>query len=127
MRIATLLLAALCLPAGAAEQSGAEVFDTTCIKCHGEGKDGAPVFGNRKQWGKLVREGLNELVPTALTGIRKMPAPGRQPCAERWRSRPRRDPHGQRRRRQLSGTGRSRHRPLATKSRKAPEEMTCRN
>ena len=38
MRIATLLLAALCLPAGAAEQSGAEVFDTTCIKCHGAEK-----------------------------------------------------------------------------------------
>ena len=50
------------------------------VKCHGEGKDGAPVFGNRKQWGKLVREGLNELVPTALTGIRKMPPRGGNPA-----------------------------------------------
>jgi cytochrome c5 len=79
MRIVTLLLAALCLPAGAAEKSGAEVYDTTCIQCHGEGKDGAPIFGNRKQWGKLVKEGLNELVPTALVGIRKMPPRGGNP------------------------------------------------
>lgn len=76
MRFFALLLATLCLPATAQEKSGAEVYETTCSKCHGDGKDGAPVFGNRKQWGKLVREGLNDLVPTALIGIRKMPARG---------------------------------------------------
>ena len=80
MRIVALLLAALCLPAAAQEKSGAEVYETTCIQCHGDGKDGAPVFGNRKQWGKLVREGLNDLVPTALIGIRKMPARGGNPA-----------------------------------------------
>ncbi len=80
MRLIALLLATLCLPATAQEKSGAEVFNTTCIACHGDGKDGAPIFGNRKQWGKLVREGLNELVPTALVGIRKMPARGGNPA-----------------------------------------------
>jgi cytochrome c5 len=79
MRFFALLLATLCLPVAAQEKSGQEVYNTTCIECHGEGKDGAPVFGNRKQWGKLVREGLNELVPTALVGIRKMPARGGNP------------------------------------------------
>jgi cytochrome c5 len=80
MRFFALLLATLCLPAAAQEKSGEEVYNTTCSQCHGDGKDGAPVFGNRKQWGKLVREGLNELVPTALVGIRKMPARGGNPA-----------------------------------------------
>jgi cytochrome c5 len=80
MRFFALLLATLCLPVAAQEKSGQEVYNTTCIHCHGDGKDGAPVFGDRKQWGKLVREGLNELVPTALVGIRKMPARGGNPA-----------------------------------------------
>ena len=80
MRIQAFLLALFCLPATAQEQSGEAVFNATCIHCHGTGKDGAPVFGNHTQWGKLVREGLNELVPTALVGIRKMPARGGNPA-----------------------------------------------
>jgi cytochrome c5 len=80
MRFFALLLATLCLPAGAQENSGGDVYNATCSQCHGDGKDGAPIFGNRKQWGKLVREGLNELVPTALVGIRKMPARGGNPA-----------------------------------------------
>lgn len=79
MRLPALLLATLCLPAAAQEKSGAEVFNTTCIHCHGDGKLGAPVFGDRKSWGKLVREGLDELVPTALVGLRQMPARGGNP------------------------------------------------
>lgn len=79
MRLFALLLALLCLPAVAQEKTGAEVYEGTCIRCHGEGKDGAPIFGNGKQWGKLVKEGLNDLVPTALTGIRKMPTRGGNP------------------------------------------------
>ena len=70
------LLLALALPAYATDKSGAEVYAETCITCHGNGKDNAPLFGSTKHWGKLVKEGLNDLVPAALTGIRKMPAKG---------------------------------------------------
>lgn len=80
MRLFALLLSILCLPASAQEKSGAEVYATTCSQCHGDGKTGAPIFGDRKQWGKLVKEGLNELVPTALAGIRQMPARGGNPA-----------------------------------------------
>jgi cytochrome c5 len=59
-----------------AAQSGEAVYQTVCSKCHANGNDNAPVFGDRKRWGKLVREGLNDLVPAALTGIRKMPPKG---------------------------------------------------
>ena len=70
------LLASLPLAAFAQEKSGAEVYETVCNECHGTGKHDAPVFGERKRWGKLVREGLNDLVPAALRGVRKMPAMG---------------------------------------------------
>jgi len=73
-------LASLPLPAFAEEKTGAEVYETVCSECHGTGKHDAPVFGDRKRWGKLVREGLNELVPAALRGIRKMPAMGGNPA-----------------------------------------------
>ncbi len=79
MRPIILLLASLALPAFAAERSGAEVYESTCSECHAKGKHHAPVFGNTKQWNKLVREGLNDLVPAALAGLRKMPAKGGNP------------------------------------------------
>jgi len=80
MRPILILLAALALPAFADDKAGAEVYQSTCIQCHGEGKDQAPVFGDPKRWNKLVREGLNDLVPSALVGIRKMPAKGGNPA-----------------------------------------------
>ncbi len=79
MRPTILLLASLALPAFAADRTGAEVYEGTCSECHATGKHHAPVFGNAKQWNKLVREGLNDLVPAALAGLRKMPAKGGNP------------------------------------------------
>lgn len=79
MRPIILLLASLALPAFAADRTGAEVYESTCSECHAKGKHHAPVFGNAKQWNKLVREGLNDLVPAALAGVRKMPAKGGNP------------------------------------------------
>ena len=79
MRPTILLLASFALPAFAADRTGAEVYEITCSECHAKGKHHAPVFGNTKQWNKLVREGLNDLVPAALAGVRKMPAKGGNP------------------------------------------------
>jgi len=80
MRLAALLLAACCLPAIAQEKTGAEVYQAVCSACHGSGQHDAPTFGDRQRWGKLVREGLDDLVPAALAGIRKMPAKGGNPA-----------------------------------------------
>ena len=80
MRRLPALLLCLALPAFAAEKTGSEVYQETCIECHGSGKFNAPLFGNARQWHKLVREGLNDLVPSALAGIRKMPAKGGNPA-----------------------------------------------
>lgn len=75
---AFLLAFLLAVPAHAT-QSGEAVYQSVCSQCHAQGSDNAPVFGDKKRWGKLVREGLNDLVPAALAGIRKMPAKGGKP------------------------------------------------
>lgn len=79
MRPTLVLLACLSFPAVAADRSGEEVYAGTCSECHGSGKFNAPTFGNAKRWQKLVREGLNDLVPAALGGLRKMPPKGGNP------------------------------------------------
>jgi cytochrome c5 len=76
MRTAFFLLAALSAPAIAADMSGPEVYQSTCVQCHGDGKLNAPKFGDKKQWKKLNSEGLDDLVPMALLGIRAMPPKG---------------------------------------------------
>ena len=73
------VLTVLSLQASAQEKTGAEVYESSCAECHSSGKHHAPIFGNAKAWGKLVREGLDDLVPAALGGIRKMPAKGNNP------------------------------------------------
>lgn len=77
--IACLSASLIALPALAGDRTGEEVFASTCRECHGDGKQNAPIFGNRQQWAKLVREGLNDLVPAALGGIRQMPPKGGNP------------------------------------------------
>ena len=80
MRLLLLIFAMLSLPTQAQEKTGAEVYQSTCIECHGEGKLNAPQFADKKRWKKLVGEGLNDLVPAALRGIRQMPAKGGNPA-----------------------------------------------
>ena len=77
--LSLMLMATLPLPGAAQEKSGAEVYEAVCSECHGTGKLDAPAFGDKKRWAKLVREGLNDLVPAAMRGIRKMPAMGGKP------------------------------------------------
>lgn len=79
MRFPPLLLAVFCLPVVAQEMNGRQVYESTCHECHGTGNFDAPKLGDTKRWKKLVKEGLNDLVPAALTGIRKMPAKGGKP------------------------------------------------
>ncbi len=74
------ILGILCLPVFAQEKTGAEVYESTCSECHGSGKFNAPKFGDLKRWNKLVLEGLDDLVPAALGGIRKMPSKGGNPA-----------------------------------------------
>lgn len=76
MRLVLLLFTALSGPAMAADMSGARVYESTCSQCHADGKLDAPRLGDKNRWQKLNEEGLNDLVPMALKGIRAMPPKG---------------------------------------------------
>ncbi len=75
---ATLALAAM-VPAFAEDLSGEKVYNYTCIVCHGNGLLHAPPKGDKQRWAKLIKEGLDEIVPAALHGERAMPPKGNNP------------------------------------------------
>lgn len=62
----------------AAEKSGKEVVEQTCVACHVSGKDGAPKIGDVAAWTQHAKKGLEKLTESAIAGIGKMPAHGGQ-------------------------------------------------
>ncbi|MAR92312.1 MAG: c-type cytochrome [Pseudomonadota bacterium] len=54
------------LPADLA--AGKQVVETTCIACHGQGLNGAPILGNPKMWAKRLPQGEDTLVSHAING-----------------------------------------------------------
>jgi cytochrome c5 len=66
-------------PDAAAQRSGKEVVESTCVNCHGTGAQGAPKIGDRQAWAKRSAQGLSSLTQTAIKGIRNMPSHGGNP------------------------------------------------
>ena len=60
----------------AAPRSGEEIVKAQCIKCHEEGKGGAPKIGDRDAWIPRLKEGLDNTVRSAIHGHGGMPARG---------------------------------------------------
>lgn len=80
MRRSLFLLAGLATASSVfAAPDGEAVYQAVCRACHETGVDNAPRFGDRARWQRLNRKGLDEIVPAALAGIRKMPPKGGAP------------------------------------------------
>jgi cytochrome c5 len=66
--------------APAAVLTGEQVYNTTCIACHGAGVAGAPKFGDKGAWAPRLGQGLAVLHKHALEGFQGkvgvMPAKG---------------------------------------------------
>ena len=78
--IAALLGATLCTAAGAQTlKSGEQVYKETCFACHATGVAKAPIFGDKKAWAPLIKEGQPMLTSHAWVGVRGMPARGGKP------------------------------------------------
>ena len=65
---------------GKAAMSGEQTYKAVCVTCHGHGLAGAPRAGNKQAWSKLIAEGYEDLVGSALTGVRMMPPKGGAPA-----------------------------------------------
>jgi cytochrome c5 len=59
---------------------GEEVYNTTCVACHGSGLAGAPKIGDSAAWGPRIAQGTDTLQSTPLKAIPEktgtMPAKG---------------------------------------------------
>ena len=75
--ISILLLTLIATSALAA--TGEETYKTTCSNCHEKGLAGAPQVGDKKAWGKLIKEGQVPLTADGYKGVRAMPPKGGRP------------------------------------------------
>jgi cytochrome c5 len=57
-------------------RTGEEIVKAQCIKCHEEGKGGAPKIGDRDAWIPRLKDGLDNTVRSAINGHGGMPARG---------------------------------------------------
>ena len=60
-------------------KSGKEVVDAVCGACHLSGALNAPKIGDKAAWGKLIPQGLDKLVQSAIKGVKQMPPRGGNP------------------------------------------------
>jgi cytochrome c5 len=64
-------------------RSGQQVYETTCVACHGAGIAGAPKFGDKTQWAKHIAKGRDALYAGAVNGVQAstgvMPPKGGNP------------------------------------------------
>jgi cytochrome c5 len=67
-------------PVALKDMSGEEVFNSTCVACHGSGLAGAPKFGDKALWAPRIAQGVETLHKHALEGYTgktgTMPAKG---------------------------------------------------
>lgn len=62
--------------AGGAARSGEDVYKTNCSACHATGAAGAPIHGNKGDWGPRLAKGKETLYKHAMEGFNAMPPKG---------------------------------------------------
>lgn len=60
-------------------KTGEEVYKGVCTGCHATGAAGAPMFGDKGQWGPRIAKGFDTLWKHAVNGYNAMPAKGGNP------------------------------------------------
>ncbi|MBU3620000.1 cytochrome c5 family protein [Polynucleobacter sp. CS-Odin-A6] len=58
---------------------GEETYKAVCSNCHATGLNKAPMVGDKKQWGKLIKEGQAHITSDGYHGVGAMPAKGGKP------------------------------------------------
>jgi cytochrome c5 len=61
---------------GGAPKSGDQVYNASCLACHGTGAGGAPKYGDKAAWAPRIKQGMDTLHKHAIGGFNAMPAKG---------------------------------------------------
>jgi cytochrome c5 len=65
-------------------RDGQQVYQASCVVCHGAGVAGAPKLDDKGQWAKRIAKGVNTLYASAVNGVQgsagAMPAKGGNPA-----------------------------------------------
>ncbi len=64
------------------ERTGEQLYQATCVACHGTGAAGAPKLGDNAAWGPRLKLGLSGLLKSALMGKNAMPPKGGSDATE---------------------------------------------
>lgn len=62
--------------ASAEPKSGEEIYNGTCVSCHGTGAAGAPKMGDAAAWAPRIATGMDSLLANATKGLNAMPPKG---------------------------------------------------
>jgi cytochrome c5 len=62
--------------AAAGPKSGEQVYQSSCISCHGTGAAGAPKLGDAAAWAPRIAKGIDALLASATNGLKAMPPKG---------------------------------------------------
>ena len=73
------LLLSLSLLSSLSMASGEETYKAVCANCHASGINKAPMVGDKKEWGKLIKEGQAHITSDGYYGVRAMPPKGGKP------------------------------------------------
>ena len=62
--------------AAAGPRSGADVYATACVACHGAGVLGAPKLQDAADWAPRMEQGFDTMLANAINGFKAMPPKG---------------------------------------------------
>src|SRR5690606_13417947 len=60
-------------------KTGQQVYESTCVACHGAGAAGAPKIGDSAAWAPFVKAGYEDMLNKAIHGVGAMPPKGGNP------------------------------------------------
>ncbi len=59
-----------------AEHPGKKIYEATCTVCHSTDSMGAPMVGDKKAWGAVLKKGIEKVYNHAINGFNAMPPKG---------------------------------------------------
>ena len=62
--------------ASSGPKSGEEVYNGSCMSCHGTGAAGAPKLGDKAAWAPRIAAGMDSIIANAINGLNAMPPKG---------------------------------------------------